>query len=65
MRIDPNNKSNTGEKFTPAQTGNASNPSAGSEQEPAGSQLLDQKAETYLRESGNIEDLPDENDDQA
>lgn len=32
---------------------------------PAGNnQLLNEKAEKYLRESGNIEDLPDEEDQQ-
>lgn len=41
-----------------APTGNASNPPAGKD-EPAGRQLLPGKAEKYLRESGNIEDLPD------
>ena len=42
-------------------TGNASNPSPGPENTGAAatSQLLDKKAEKYLRESGNIEDMPD------
>lgn len=44
-------------------TGNASNPSVQKVQEgQLGSSLLDEKAETYLRESGNIEDMPDEHD---
>jgi hypothetical protein len=45
----------------PAQTGNASNPSPrNKDMEPAANnQLLDEKAETYLREGGNIEDMPD------
>ena len=44
-----------------ADTGNASNPSPHDEKmipdEP--SQLLGKRAETYIRESANIEDLPD------
>jgi hypothetical protein len=43
----------------PATTGNASNPSPRSPAEPNNSQLLDGKAEKYLREAGNIEDIPD------
>lgn len=31
---------------------------------PPGKQLLNKKAEEYLRESGNIEDLPDEKEDE-
>ena len=44
-----------------ADTGNASNPSQFTErfQPQPGSQLLDEKAEKYLREAGNIEDMPD------
>lgn len=43
--------------------GNASNPPAnGEDSGEQGSQLLDAKAEKYLRESGNIEDMPDEED---
>jgi hypothetical protein len=51
------------EKFGPAETGNASNPSPheGSA-EPEGSQLLNEKAEKYLREVAPIEDYPDEQD---
>ncbi len=41
-----------------AQTGNASNPSPDGNQ-PSSNQLLDEKADTYIREAGNIEDLPD------
>ena len=45
--------------------GNASNPSVQEAAEAkTGSSLLDEKAETYLRESGNIEDMPDERDQQ-
>ena len=43
----------------PAATGNASNPPARNASEPTGEQLLDKKAEKYLREGGNIEDMPD------
>jgi hypothetical protein len=47
-------------------TGNASNPSPGKENSPGENQLLDKKAEKYLRESGNIEDMPDpEEEDEA
>ena len=45
-----------------ADTGNASNPSPRKEEEVAGNQLLNKEAEKYLRESGNIEDMPDAND---
>lgn len=53
-------------EFPAADTGNASNPSPRHEnREPAGShQLLDEGAEKYLREAGNIEDLPDARDQQ-
>jgi hypothetical protein len=53
-------------EFPAADTGNASNPSPHQENsEPAGSnQFLDAGAEKYLRESGNIEDLPDARDQQ-
>jgi hypothetical protein len=41
-------------------TGNASNPDPDDNNQPeANKQLLNKKAEKYLRESGNIEDLPD------
>jgi hypothetical protein len=40
-------------------------PSAPGREVPAGNhQLLNEKAEKYLREPGNIEDLPDEEDQQ-
>jgi hypothetical protein len=44
-----------------ADTGNASNPSQDTNRfnPQPGSQLLDEKAERYLREAGNIEDMPD------
>jgi hypothetical protein len=48
-----------------AETGNASNPSPrNSSMEPKKDQLLDKKAENYLRESGNIEDMPDAQEQQ-
>ena len=52
-------------KMPTADTGNASNSSPNNmEQGPKPDQLLDKKAETYLRESANIEDLPDAQDQQ-
>ncbi|NTS42777.1 hypothetical protein HRG84_17905 [Flavisolibacter sp. BT320] len=46
--------------------GNASNPGPGDEgvQAPTGNQLLDEKAEKYLREVASIEDVPDAQDQQ-
>ncbi len=50
-------------KMPPANSGNASNPSPVNEMEQTGNnQLLDEKAEKYLRESASIEDMPDEQD---
>lgn len=48
-------------KLPEADTGNASNPTPHNDNKgPSGNnQLLDEKAETYLREAGNIEDMPD------
>lgn len=48
----------------PAATGNASNPSPESGISGDNNQLIDKKGEKYLRESGNIEDLPDAIDEQ-
>lgn len=47
-------------------TGNASNPSPqeGNFASPEGSQLLNEKAEKYLREVASIEDVPDAQDQQ-
>ena len=62
MSVDAKNKAfEHGEQnANAANTGNASNPSPGKdEMAPASNQLLDEKAEKYLRESGNIEDMPD------
>lgn len=52
------------ERLPAAGTGNASNPSRETAAEGNRNQLLDEKAETYIREAGNIEDMPDENDQQ-
>ena len=49
-----------GNQLPAADTGNASNPTPHAHQTPSNDQqLLNKKAETYLRESGNIEDMPD------
>ena len=58
-KSDPSNDEKTA--FNLADSGNASNPSPNNDKwEPASdNQLLDKKAETYLREAGNIEDEPD------
>lgn len=48
-----------------AETGNASNPSPHNKNlDPVKIQLLNGKAEKYLREAGNIEDEPDAQDQQ-
>jgi len=44
-------------------SGNASNPDPGREKEP-GKGMFDEKAEKYLKESANIEDMPDPEEDQ-
>jgi hypothetical protein len=50
-------------KMPPADTGNASNPSPHNEnQETGNNQLLNDKAEKYLREVASIEDVPDAQD---
>lgn len=49
------------EQMPAAPTGNASNPSAGDILD-TNNQLLDARAEQYLRESASIEDLPDDQD---
>ncbi len=67
MPLNQNNHSETKEegKFPPTNTGNASNPSPGNEMEQDHThQLLDEKAEKYLRESASIEDVPDAQDQQ-
>lgn len=54
------------QKLPAAETGNASNPSPHDNQtEPVQhDQLLGKNAEKYLRESANIEDLPDAQEQQ-
>jgi len=53
-------------KLPQADTGNASNPTPhkGTMQPAGKNQLLNEKAEKYLRESANIEDEPDAQDQQ-
>lgn len=65
MTSDDKNQSgaNQPSKFPPAGVGNASNPSPQEDPgEPGSNQLFGKQAETYLREGGNIEDMPDEQD---
>lgn len=61
-----NRPSQTDEKPL-AETGNASNPSPhDAEMEPINdNRLLSGEAEKYLREAGNIEDLPDARDEET
>jgi hypothetical protein len=47
-----------------AGTGNASNPMPDTETAANENQLIGKKGEKYLRESGNIEDMPDANEEQ-
>ena len=47
-----------------AGTGNASNPSPEGGLADNKHQLIDKKGEKYLRESGNIEDMPDAEDEE-
>ena len=58
--IEKNNKDTS----PAANTGNSSNPAPENDEINIdnSNQYLDKKAEQYLRESGNIEDLPDEQD---
>ena len=61
---DKNNASDN-ERMPEAETGNASNPSPHNRDfDPVRHQALSEKAENYLRESGNIEDEPDAQDQQ-
>jgi hypothetical protein len=66
MAYDQNKESNE-RKEQVAPSGNARNPVSrtGEDVQPEKDQLLDEKAATYLRESGNIEDMPDDKDQQA
>lgn len=58
------NEKNDNQKLPAADTGNASNPSPHNKKmEPVSDeQLLNEKVEKYLRESANIEDEPDAQD---
>jgi hypothetical protein len=62
--MDQNKTAQQDQRLPPAETGNASNPSPHSKNmEPvSNNQLLDERAEKYLRESTNIEDEPDPQD---
>jgi hypothetical protein len=64
--MDQNKKDRQDQKLPAAGTGNASNPSPhNKEMEPvSNNQFLNKKAEKYLRESANIEDEPDPQDQQ-
>ena len=67
MPLNQKEKSPSSDESMPAaDTGNASNPSPYNKEmkSAAHKQLLDEKAEKYLRESGNIEDMPDALDQQ-
>ena len=50
------------EENLPADTGNASNPVPTETEQAHSNQLLDKKAEKYLREVASIEDIPDAED---
>jgi hypothetical protein len=52
------------EENLPADTGNASNPAPTNTEQTDSNQLLDKKAEKYLREVASIEDVPDAQDQQ-
>ena len=66
METQQNRKPSGEEKTAPAaNTGNASNPSPEDNvSSSAGNQLLNEKAEKYLREVASIEDVPDAADQQ-
>lgn len=60
MSINQTNKPGN-EKSSGGNFGNASNPSPHNRktEQAMKKQILDEKAEKYIRESGNIEDMPD------
>ena len=65
MQPDKNNPPVPDDSGWPAADyGNASNPSPHNDDGPAENQLLDKKAEKYLREVASIEDVPDAEDQQ-
>lgn len=55
----PKDKAITNSEAPTTNTGNASNTGPEEKDQKPDNQLLHKKAEKYLRESGNIEDLPD------
>lgn len=58
----------TGDKHKPQPApseGNASNPAPDESKGTQADTLFGEKAEKYLKESGNIEDMPDAGEDQA
>ena len=64
IKMENRQDNDNSKKLPGADSGNASNPSPHQkDMEPANSnQLLDERAEKYLRESANIEDMPDAQD---
>ncbi len=66
MTPDPKHASEPSENqnFPAADYGNASNPSPHPDTQPASNQLLDGRAEKYLREVASPEDYPDAEDEQ-
>jgi hypothetical protein len=64
--MDRNKRDQQGQKLPEADTGNASNPSPHNKamDTVSDNQLLDERSEKYLRESANIEDEPDPQDQQ-
>jgi len=65
MADNKSDNADANQKLPGAGTGNASNPSGhDTTREPAHNQLLDEKAEKYIREVANIEDVPDAQDQQ-
>ena len=64
--MEDNKKNQQEQRLPEADTGNASNPSPHNHNmEPIGNnQLIDKRGEKYLRESANIEDEPDAQDQQ-
>lgn len=61
MNLDENKKKTDDSRMPPAETGNASNPSPHDDSlEPDNkNQLLDERAEKYIREVSSPEDYPD------
>jgi hypothetical protein len=64
--MDQNKRDQQDQKLPAADTGNASNPSPHNiTMDPvSNNQLINERAEKYLRESANIEDEPDPQDQQ-